>query len=150
MLAGLEAHVMTLCHPPRPESAREFAKQVASHFALCGPQEQKEGRSTAHTIEDNADKNNIPVTNMVTDENNATNVEPPVTSIVIVSIKDQSDGPSKPNSLSVADNQQTPTLIDLTSADGIDFVNEIRHTVRTKPFKCLLKLDCFLNNSGTT
>ena len=38
VLAGLEARVMTLCHPPRSESAREFAKQVASHFALCGPQ----------------------------------------------------------------------------------------------------------------
>ena len=130
VLAGLEAHVMTLCHPPRPESAREFAKQVASHFALCGLWEQK---STAHTIEDNADKNNVLVTNMVTDENNADDVEPPVTSMVtdnvldIVSTKDWSNGPSKPNGLSVADNQQTPMLVDLMSADGVDIVNEIRH-----------------------
>ena len=85
----------------------------------------KGGRSTAHIIENKEDKNNVPVTDMVTDKNNADNVELPVTSMVtdnildIVSTKDQSDGPSKPDSLSVADNQQTPMLVDLTSTDGI-------------------------------
>ena len=49
VLAGMEASVMTLHHPPRPESMREFAKWVAGQFILCGPQEQKEGGSTAHT-----------------------------------------------------------------------------------------------------
>ena len=146
VLGGLEAQVMTLCHPPRPESVREFAKWVASHFALRGPQEWKEGGSTAHTIEDNADKNNIPVTNMVTDEDNADNVELLVMSVVmdnvldIVSTKDWSDGPSKPNGLSVADNQQTPMLIDLTSTDGINFVNKIRHKYsKDSLFKPILK-----------
>ena len=37
VLAGMEAHVMTLCHPPRPEFMREFSKQVAGHFILHGP-----------------------------------------------------------------------------------------------------------------
>ena len=146
VLAELEAQVMTLCHPPRPESTREFAKQVASHFTLCRPQERKKGRNTAHTIEDNADNNNIPVTNIVTDKNNVDNIELPVMSAVMDNVldialtKDQSDGPSKPNGLSVADNQQTPTLVDLTSADGIDFVNEIRHKYgEDSLFKPILK-----------
>ena len=101
---------MTLHHPPSPESTREFAKQVAGHFILHRPQKQKEGGSTAHTVEDNADKNNeLPVTNMVTDKNNADNIEPPVTSTVtdnvldIVSTMDWSKG------FSVVDSQQIST-----------------------------------------
>jgi hypothetical protein len=39
MLARIEARVMTLRHPPQPESSREFAKQMVSCFILQEPRE---------------------------------------------------------------------------------------------------------------
>jgi predicted transcriptional regulator len=46
MLVGIEARMMTLHHPPRPESSREFARGMVGRFVLCGPRDQKEGEST--------------------------------------------------------------------------------------------------------
>jgi hypothetical protein len=106
MLAGIEACVMTLCHPPRPESSREFAKRMVGCFVLCGPQDQKEGRTTA------TDQG-------ITDEGVVEpDVELPATDNVLDIVL--ADGPS-----AIPKVWQIPMIVDLTtqSTSGLDFIN---------------------------
>jgi hypothetical protein len=130
MLAGMEARVMTLRHLPRPESSREFAKRMVNRFALRGPRDRKEGRTTAidQGLTDEAVAEldvEPPTTDNVLDIVSAEDVESPETDNALDTVP--ADGPSAiPNSDEV---RQIPTIIDLTtqSTSGLDFVNEIRH-----------------------
>jgi hypothetical protein len=106
MLAGIEAHMMTLCHPPRPELSREFVRWMVGRFVLCGPQDQKEGESTAQITQ---------LASTSTDE-------------MLDIVPD--DGPSSADSPLSTDGsgQQTLMLINLTmSTEGINLVDQIRH-----------------------
>ena len=72
ILAGIEAKVATrcsvrVCHPTKKalageelESSVDFASCLKDHFVLRGPAEQKEGRSTDDTRDN---ENNVPIDN---------------------------------------------------------------------------------------
>jgi RNase H-like domain found in reverse transcriptase len=130
MLAGMEVRVMTLHHPPRPESSREFAKRMVSRFALRGPQDRKEGGTMAidQGLTDEAVTEldvEPPTTDNVLDIVSAEDVEPLETDNALDTVP--ADGPSAiPNSDEV---RQIPTIVNLTiqSTSRLDFVNEIRH-----------------------
>jgi RNase H-like domain found in reverse transcriptase len=136
MLAGMEARVMTLRHPPWPESSREFAKRMASRFVLQGPRERKEGRSTTHSTdpEEVATDTQLVMNNeevAIDAEQLAMNNE------LSIALSGRDDGISDLDSPSnidgssdpIEDSQRVLTLVDLTtqSTEGTDIVNKIRH-----------------------
>jgi hypothetical protein len=129
MLAGIEAHVMTLCYLPRPESSREFVRWMVGRFILHGPQDRKEGKSTAQITQlasTSADK----MPDIVPD-----------------------DGPSSADSPSSTDGsgRQTLALVDLMmSTEGINLVDQIRHQYETDaPFGPILRNPAQFQNFET-
>jgi Integrase zinc binding domain/RNase H-like domain found in reverse transcriptase len=149
MLVGIEAWIMTLWHPPRPESSREFAKRMASRFVLRGPREQKEGGSTTHSTDPEEVTTDAQL--VMNNEEVAIDAERPAMnnklSIALLGRDDgilDFDSPSKIDGSSdlIEDSQQVLTLFDLTtqSTEGTDIVNEIRHNYDGNSlFKPILK-----------